>query len=244
MNTSNNLCISSIMNAQTLALALAPGKDTIINSDFIECSYVMEPNHGIPNCPICMDDIGYERNICVTECGHMFCMKCMALNLVMQNISCPCCRFVLADVSLGNDDDEDDDDENDDEDENEPRVEGQDTGNEVRRRHRNMYYDEDVLTINSFSTNENNNDNDHASVEEITQKLQESGLTMLDIVSVLFNRFSRIDDTYTAEYCEDMEENVYRIARELDAEKASETGEMEIMLYHDPIRIRNIELHV
>ena len=46
-------------------------------------------------CPVCLDDIG-EKNSCVTECGHTFCLKCI-LRAAQENTACPMCRNVLVD---------------------------------------------------------------------------------------------------------------------------------------------------
>ena len=44
-------------------------------------------------CPVCLDDIG-EKNSCVTECGHAFCLNCI-LRSAQENTACPMCRNVL-----------------------------------------------------------------------------------------------------------------------------------------------------
>ena len=46
-------------------------------------------------CPICLCDIG-EKNSCVTECGHSFCLKCI-LRAAQENCACPMCRNILVD---------------------------------------------------------------------------------------------------------------------------------------------------
>ena len=45
------------------------------------------------NCPICLDEIG-EKDNCITECGHKFCLKCLSTSLREKN-TCPMCRAVL-----------------------------------------------------------------------------------------------------------------------------------------------------
>jgi hypothetical protein len=77
-------------------------------------------------CCICLEPIG-EKNNCVTECGHKFCLKCL-MTAMSRNNNCPMCRTQLVE-DLENSDDEDeegdheDDDEEEDEEENEPDVE-------------------------------------------------------------------------------------------------------------------------
>ena len=46
-------------------------------------------------CPVCLGEIG-EKNSCVTECGHTFCLKCL-LRAAQVNTACPMCRNVLVD---------------------------------------------------------------------------------------------------------------------------------------------------
>ena len=77
-------------------------------------------------CCICFENINKNKNNCVTECGHIFCLKCLMTSFAHDNTSCPCCRQELIDpLEDKNEDDEyinitddDDDDEHDDEDEN------------------------------------------------------------------------------------------------------------------------------
>ena len=53
----------------------------------------MEHEKEIDSCPICLDEIG-EKNNCVTECGHKFCLKCLSIALQGNN-TCPMCRAEL-----------------------------------------------------------------------------------------------------------------------------------------------------
>ena len=41
-------------------------------------------------CPICLETLN-EKNICVTECNHTFCLKCIIFALRQKN-TCPLCR--------------------------------------------------------------------------------------------------------------------------------------------------------
>jgi hypothetical protein len=53
----------------------------------------------VDTCPICYEDVG-EKNSCVTECGHKFCMTCMAKNLQVS-AKCPLCRSnIIPDVPV------------------------------------------------------------------------------------------------------------------------------------------------
>ena len=57
----------------------------------------MEQEKDIDSCPICLDKIG-EKNNCITECGHKFCLKCLSVALQGKN-TCPMCRNKLVEES-------------------------------------------------------------------------------------------------------------------------------------------------
>jgi len=78
-------------------------------------------------CPICFEVIG-EKNYCKTDCGHIFCFKCI-LTAFRNNSSCPCCRSELIesideDSDEDDEDDEDSDDDEDIDDDEEEEIEG------------------------------------------------------------------------------------------------------------------------
>jgi hypothetical protein len=72
----------------------------------------------LKDCSICLEQIG-EKNRCITECGHEFCLKCLATSLT-KNIACPCCRTSIIDKkeekNVHGDDDDNEWDDDDDED--------------------------------------------------------------------------------------------------------------------------------
>jgi Ring finger domain len=45
------------------------------------------------DCAICLSSLG-QRNSCVTECGHSFCLSCL-LQAVQRKPDCPLCRQML-----------------------------------------------------------------------------------------------------------------------------------------------------
>ena len=51
----------------------------------------IERANEIKNCPICYNDIDSVLNVCVTSCGHKFCLTCLTRSL-KTNDSCPVCR--------------------------------------------------------------------------------------------------------------------------------------------------------
>lgn len=45
----------------------------------------------INSCPICLDIIN-DKNYCITQCNHSFCIICISEFLNKNNDFCPCCR--------------------------------------------------------------------------------------------------------------------------------------------------------
>ena len=66
------------------------------------------------DCCICFETIG-EKNTCVTECGHKFCLKCLMTAMTKKN-ACPMCRTQLIEEQDASDNEEEDEDEDEDED--------------------------------------------------------------------------------------------------------------------------------
>ena len=128
-------------------------------------------------CCICFEEIGSVNN-CTTECGHVFCFKCLATAMYHKN-SCPCCRSKLVDVPdeeeseyEESDDDEDDDDEEEEE----------------------------------------------GHVEDIVERLEKNGIAMVDVVSMLLNRYSKKDEKYTEEHIMTINLMFDQIASDVDSE--------------------------
>ena len=138
-------------------------------------------------CCICYEIIG-KKNNCVTDCGHVFCFKCLATAMAHNN-NCPCCRAPLTDTPDEEDDDSDyegsdDDDEDSEDDEDEVYV--------------NKEYDGDV--------------------EEMVARMEAKGITMLDVVSLLFSKFSKKDEKYTKEYVKNLCETINQISDDTENE--------------------------
>ena len=64
------------------------------------------------DCCICFETIG-EKNTCVTECGHKFCLKCLMTAMTKKN-ACPMCRTQLIEEQDASDNEEEDEDEDED----------------------------------------------------------------------------------------------------------------------------------
>jgi hypothetical protein len=156
-------------------------------------------------CCICYEIIG-KKNNCVTDCGHVFCFKCLAVCMTRKN-TCPCCRAILVDELENQDNDEEDEEEDDEdyEDEDEDEVEED---------------DEDEIFYN------NDYDGD---IEDVVAHIESKDITMLDIVSVLFNKFSKKDEKYNTEYVKNLCETLYQI----NSDTESESKEREQMHCED-----------
>ena len=48
------------------------------------------------DCPVCMEKLSGDKNICITKCGHKFCSECL-IRAARNNNDCPLCRQKLTD---------------------------------------------------------------------------------------------------------------------------------------------------
>ena len=136
------------------------------------------------DCSICYEEVG-EKNCCITECGHHFCLKCI-LTSTQYNDTCPMCRTKLLDTPV--------------EDEGDAREEG-----EI------VEYEEEDEEDDYSEEEDEEPYSDGAKVEEIVERFQSKGVTMLDLVSMLLNRYSKDDVRYTNNYIEELTDKVYTI---------------------------------
>jgi len=120
-------------------------------------------------CCICFENIDKHKNNCTTECGHSFCLKCLATSIVHNNSTCPYCRTNLVDIPDKNEEDEED-------------IGDEDEDEEYDEEYDDEYdeYDDDY--------DENKPD---CEVHEITSRLEKNGFTMQDIVSMLLGRYKK-----------------------------------------------------
>jgi Ring finger domain len=169
---------------------LAPILDTVSDSSTNYSTF--ESSSIGTECCICWEVIGKTNN-CVTECGHAFCFKCLVTAMAHnpENQVCPYCRSTLVESPKNEEDDDDDSEWNsDDEDEDDDdEEEGE----------RNIVVEK-------------------ANVEEMVVRLEREGITMLDVVSLLFNKFSKTDAKYTMEHIEKLCNTVDKINDEVEKE--------------------------
>ena len=129
-------------------------------------------------CCICYEMIG-ERNNCVTECGHSFCLKCL-VTAMSHNVACPCCRTPLVES---------------------PPIEESDDEEEESD------IDDDFI-----------DEEEDACIEDIVERIQKKGITMLDVVSILLDRYSQKDQKYTDDYIMSINDSIDDIVTEADQE--------------------------
>jgi hypothetical protein len=131
------------------------------------------------------------------------------MRCLQTNNCCPCCRSILQEK------------------------------NEV-----NSGYDSEMPELNTVSDSDSDSDEEEddrdkepfgCTIELLTQKLQEKGYTMLDIVSILFEKFSHIDPKYTEEHCDFICDDVNTIEEELNDEAYDQYDERKNMKKEDVI---------
>ena len=154
-------------------------------------------------CCICYEIIGKTNN-CVTECGHAFCLKCLVMAMAHnpENTGCPYCRTLIIERPANDDDDDDEDSEWED------GSEGDDDDDDEEERN---------IVV------------EKGNVEEVVARLEKEGINMLDIVSLLINRYSKTDPKYTMEHIEKLCDTVEKIAADVE----NEPRELEEMAEED-----------
>ena len=161
-------------------------------------------------CPICMDYIDVIKNCVTTECGHFFHSSCLMKNVAHNGFNCPYCRAAMAE-HIEKDDTEDDEtisdwSEYEDEDEDEEMFDDY-----ALRGFRFFMNNIEGIEHETEDTNEEGDGGQPTIVERIkpslefiTEKLVEQGITMKHLIKILLIdheeydsneiEFSNIDD--------------------------------------------------
>jgi hypothetical protein len=216
-------------NADNTSIVVAQVMENIISTVcFTENSVVVAGD----NCPICFDPITKNKNVCSTPCGHVFCFKCIVKCLNTSN-TCPFCRAEINDSELygdsededGGDSDDDSDDEtfwsdedNNSEDEEDATTEGEATA------------EQGATATTGISINAENYEDDECPIEHMENYFKEKGVTYLDLMAVLFNRYPR---GMTRRVKRRTEKNLYDMADFLDEEFSNQVIENMTMMTHD-----------
>jgi len=183
-----------------LPVNLEPVFDASVKSDSSSNYSEFESSSVGVECCICYETIGKTNN-CVTECGHAFCFKCL-MSAMTYNAVCPYCRADLVDKQQEEEDEEAEDDNSE-----------------------YMSDEED----DEDDENEENIRVDKGNMEEVVARLVGKGITMLDVVSVLFNTYSKTDDKYTIGYIDNLTAELDIVNMDVH----NETDEMENMAMED-----------
>lgn len=150
-------------------------------------------------CPICYENVEGLVNSVTTECGHTFHAKCLMLNVAHNGFGCPCCRTQMVERPLDEDESEDEDedsdyDSQDDESENsQVEINREPFSNFAllglrlfMNRLEDVEHDpEDVMAENTLAFQSQQEQPDIPSVEYITERLIEQGVTMYQLVHTL-----------------------------------------------------------
>jgi hypothetical protein len=116
-------------------------------------------------CCICYETINKNKNNCVTECGHVFCLKCLVTSFAHGNNACPCCRAEMIDMPDDGDvnviEDDDDDDE----------------------------YSESNESDNNDS--DDDDDKDECGIEELVSRMEANSIGVKEILSMFLGRYTK-----------------------------------------------------
>lgn len=224
-NTSNDFDNTNIVVAQVM-------ENIISTVCFTENSVVVAGD----NCPICFDPITKNKNVCSTPCGHVFCFKCIVKCLNTSN-TCPFCRSEINDSELYQDDDEDDDEDDDDDDDDDTfwsdYDDDEDEGDDENASERGEGEGEqgaDATTAVNTGISSTEDYEDECPIEQMENHFKEKGVSYLELMAVLFNRYPR---GMTRRAKRRLEKNLYDMADFLDEEHSKQVSENMAMMTHD-----------
>jgi hypothetical protein len=174
-------------------------------------------------CPVCFDPITTDKNVCSTPCGHVFCFGCMVKCLNTSN-TCPYCRSEINNkpiyddnndeyeiVSITDDDDDDDYDDDDDDDDDEDQPPNTNPTNETP------------------VSNEQESE-DECSIEYVESYFKEKGISYIDLLSVMFNRYPK---TMSRRMRRQLDKKLYDMMDLLDEEHMNQYEEINLMIEND-----------
>jgi len=147
----------------------------------------------VNECPICYENIDGVINSITTECGHKFHANCLMKNVLYNGFGCPCCRAKMAQEPEESDSDSDSDSDGDDSD---------DSDNDSDTTIDENYSEYALLGLRLFTARVEGEEQDQTDIETnysmlfpgqpalpteeyITEKLQDKGITMYQLVSTL-----------------------------------------------------------
>lgn len=191
-------------------------------------------------CCICFETINKQKNNCVTECGHMFCLKCLANSMYYDKWNCPYCRTSLIDINnqfnandyeeYDEDEDTDDDDTDDDDEDTEVDESHGDADANVEldnsnlpdpnqeleegEIHENMF-DEMNVPYDNQDYSEYDDPRYQCPIDDLTQRITDAGFTTRDLVAMLVGRYH---GRYSLEEEINMNRRFEQVIRDADGE--------------------------
>jgi hypothetical protein len=160
----------------------------------------MSANQNQTDCPICMDVIEFSKNCVTTECGHCFHANCLMTSVAHNGFGCPYCRTAMAEEVQ-----EEESVYSDENDYEEERFDD-DALTSFRMFHQ-MINNEEVEEEPEIEEEEVDEEEEEQpavpSVDFMTNKLKEYGITMEDLVKSLLGNHEEYTNT-------DMIENIDR----------------------------------
>ena len=176
-------------------------------------------------CCICYEMIGTKNN-CVTECGHSFCLTCIATS-IRKNVLCPICRQNIIEDS---DSDSDEGEEDSDGEEDDDSEEEDDEDDE---------YDDSDDEDNAFDFFKSSTE--RGSVTEIAKRCQDKGITYKDLISIYFHRGDASTINNQIELYAKIQ-NLYKTTCEIRDEVDNELLEQALFGKEDAIEITRSEV--
>jgi len=140
-------------------------------------------------CCVCLEEIGNEKNNCVTPCGHQFCFTCIAKCLSKSNC-CPLCRGLLIENEVEEESYDSDYDDDDDDDDDDYDIESSD---------------------DEYEGDEN--------IEIITERFLNKGYDAVDLVTLVMGRVMKNNPKYSKNYIKKMVHDFEETIEEVGGEK-------------------------
>jgi hypothetical protein len=226
-NTNTSIVVAQVMEHLISSVCFEESSTAVVDGD---------------TCPICFDPITKNKNVCSTPCGHVFCFKCIVKCLNTSN-TCPFCRTEINDKPVHDSDEEynseDDDGEEDDDitywDDDEDDEDDEDENEEDPARDADAAAGEGGeaapgAAAASASTEEEDEDDDECPIEYMETYFKEKGITYLNLMSMLLERYPR---GMSRRMQRRNEKNIYTAQDFLDEEFYNQSNETKLMKLND-----------
>lgn len=187
-----------------------------------------EGNFSSDECCICYEMIGTKNN-CTTDCGHSFCLTCIATS-IRKNVLCPICRQNIIEESDDEEEDEDEEDDDDEYDDDDDDEEDSDDDYEG-------FDDDEGNAIRLFRKSEKK-----GSVTEIARRFQEKGISYNDLISLYYHRGDTIAINDPAELYKKIN-YLYGITSDITQELDDEIIEQNLFAKEDEREISRNKAH-